>query len=63
VFVLVVAVPALLVLLLGYSVGYGLWSLLVGDPGAEPAGWVTGAVLLLLTVRVGLLLWRRRRRR
>jgi divalent metal cation (Fe/Co/Zn/Cd) transporter len=62
VFVLVVAVPALLVLLLGYSVGYGAWSWLVGGRGAEPAGWVTGAALLLVTVRVGLLLWRRRRR-
>jgi hypothetical protein len=62
VFVLVIAVPALLVVLLGYSVGYGLWTALVGDAGAEPAGWVTGLVLLVGTVRVALLLWRRRRR-
>jgi hypothetical protein len=62
VFVLVIAVPALLVVLLGYSVGYGLWTGLVGDAGAEPAGWVTGLVLLVVTVRVALLLWRRRRR-
>jgi hypothetical protein len=62
VFVLVIAVPALLVVLLGYSVGYGLWTGLVGDAGAEPAGWVTGLVLLVGTVRVALLLWRRRRR-
>jgi hypothetical protein len=40
VFVLVLAVPALLVVLLGYTVGYGLWSWLVGSAGAEPAGWV-----------------------
>jgi divalent metal cation (Fe/Co/Zn/Cd) transporter len=63
VFVLVVAVPALLVLLLGYTVGYGVWSALIGDRGAEPVGWVTGVVLLLVTVRVLLLMWRRRRRR
>lgn len=62
-FVLVVAVPALLVLLLGYTVGYGLWSWAVGDRGAEPVGWGTGVVLLLVTVRVGLFLWRRHRRR
>lgn len=62
VFVLAIAVPALLVVLLGYSVGYGAWAALVGDTGAEPAGWVTGLVLLLVTVRVALTLWRRRRR-
>jgi hypothetical protein len=62
VFVFVVAVPALLVVLLGYSVGYAVWRGLVGSAGAEPAGWITGAVLLVATVRVALLLWRRRRR-
>jgi hypothetical protein len=62
VFVFVVAVPALLVLLLGYSTGYGLWSRLVGGAGAEPAGWATGVLLLVATVRVALLLRRRRRR-
>jgi len=62
VFVLVLAVPALFVVLLGYVVGYGVWSWLVGAPGAEPAGWVTGVVLLVVTLRVALTLWRRRRR-
>jgi hypothetical protein len=61
VFVLVMAVPALLVVLLGYTVGYGVWSGLVGGGGAEPAGWVTGLVLLAVTVRVALVVWRRRR--
>jgi hypothetical protein len=61
VFVLVLAVPALLVVLLGYSVGFGVWSGLLGPSGAEPAGWGTGLVLLVVTVRVALLLWRRRR--
>jgi MYXO-CTERM domain-containing protein len=56
-FLLVFAVPALLVVLLGYVVGHSLWSWLGGlldaafgtslADGAEPAGWVTGALLLL----------------
>jgi hypothetical protein len=62
VFVLVLAVPALAVVLLGYSVGYAVWNWLVGAGGAEPAGWTTGVVLLAVTVRGALLLWRRRRR-
>ena len=60
-FVLVLAVPALLVVLLGYGAGYAAWSSLVGERGAEPAGWVTGAVLLAVTVRGAIALWRRRR--
>jgi divalent metal cation (Fe/Co/Zn/Cd) transporter len=62
VFLLVLAVPALLVVLLGYTVGYGAWSALIGPAGAEPAGWGTGLLLLAATVRVAVVLWRRRRR-
>ena len=68
-FVLVVAVPALIVVVLGYVVGYGLWSWLAGlvDDAAgtslasfaEPAGWITGLLGLGLLV---LALLRRRRR-
>jgi MYXO-CTERM domain-containing protein len=60
VFLFVLAVPALLVVLLGYVVGYGLWSLLPVGAGAEPAGWVTGLLLLAAVVLTGV---RRRRRR
>jgi hypothetical protein len=59
VFVFVFAVPALLVVV----VGYGIWAALVGDPGAEPAGWVTGLVLLAALVRMAVVLRRRRTRR
>jgi membrane associated rhomboid family serine protease len=57
VFVLVLAVPALLVVILGYVVGFRLWSWIGGlvdsatgtslAPRAEVAGWVTGLLLLL----------------
>jgi MYXO-CTERM domain-containing protein len=60
VFLFLLAVPALLVVLLGYVVGYGLWSLLPVGAGAEPAGWVTGLLLLAAVVLTGV---RRRRRR
>jgi len=56
-FLLVFAVPALLVVLLGYVAGYGLWSWIGGRldsalgtslaDGAEPAGWTAGTLLLL----------------
>lgn len=69
-FLFVLAVPALLVVLLGYVVGYGLWTWLGGlvddaagtslAASAEPAGWVTGLVALALLVRA---MVRRRRRR
>lgn len=62
-FVLVFAVPALLVVVLGYAVGHALWGVLVGPADAEVAGWLTGLVLLAATVRVALGLWRARRRR
>ena len=61
-FVFALAVPALLVVLVGYAVGYGLWSAVAGDTGAEAAGWVTG-VLLLAAVVVGAARWQRRRSR
>jgi len=59
---LLVAVPALLVVVLGYVIGHGLWSAVAGDAGAEPAGWITGLVLLVLVTRLSVVLWRRRRR-
>ncbi len=49
-FVLVLAVPALLVVLLGYVVGHGLWSSIAGPDGAEAAGWTTGLLLLALVL-------------
>ena len=61
-FLLVLAVPALLVVVLGYVVGHGLWAWLGGlvdgvlgtslASGAEAAGWVTGVLLLAGLVRV-----------
>ena len=59
---LVFAVPALLVVVLGYVVGYGLWSAVAGPDDAEPAGWVTGLLLLAVLSWVALRLWRRSRR-
>ncbi|TFV65975.1 hypothetical protein E4P40_25910 [Blastococcus sp. CT_GayMR20] len=67
-FLLVFAVPALLVVVLGYVAGHALWSWAGGllddalgtslADGAEPAGWLTGALLLLGVVLAAL---RRRR--
>ena len=62
-FVLVFAVPALLVVVLGYAVGYGVWAGLVGPDDAEVAGWVTGLGLLGVSARIALGMWRARRRR
>ena len=69
-FVLALAVPALLVVVAGYVVGHAVWAWLTGliDPvlgtslasRAEPAGWVTGVLLLVAVVRI--LVVRRRRR-
>jgi hypothetical protein len=71
VFVLVVAVPALLVVVLGYVVGHGLWTWIAGAvdavagtslvSGAEAAGWITGLLGLALAVRWALA-WRRQAR-
>jgi hypothetical protein len=68
-FVFAVAAPALLVVVLGYAVGYaaGAWfSGLFGTSSpvvAERVGWTTGLLLLAVVVRVLLLLRRRRIRR
>ena len=69
-FVLVLAVPALLVVVLGYVIGHGLWSWIGGiiDAGlgtslvsaAEAAGWVTGLLTLVGAVRLAVVLRRRR---
>jgi hypothetical protein len=61
--VLVLAVPALLVVVLGYAVGFTV----AGWFGASPAlgealGWATG-LLLLAAVVVAVVRWRRRVRR
>ncbi len=66
-FVFAVATPALLVVVLGYAVGYaaGAWVTdLLGTSSpvvAERVGWTTGLLLLAVVVRVALLLRRRRR--
>jgi hypothetical protein len=71
-FVLVVVVPAMLVVVLGYVIGHGLWAWIGGmvdatfgtsvAGGAEVAGWTTGALVLAGTVRCVLALRRRRAR-
>ncbi len=64
-FVLVFAVPALLVVVAGYAVGYALveqaYRLTGADPSRTPelAGWATGLVLLAVVIR--LMVARRRR--
>jgi hypothetical protein len=63
VFVFVFAVPALLVVVAGYAVGYGLWTAIVGDAGAEAAGWATGALALVATIGAIARWWSRRSRR
>jgi hypothetical protein len=70
VFVLLFAVPALLVVVVGYVVGHGLWAWIGGmvDAGfgtsvasaAEAAGWGTGLLTLAATVRLAVLVRRRR---
>lgn len=59
---LLVLLPALVVVLVGYSVVYTLWEAagLPGDP--EVAGWIAGFLLLAVVIWV-LLSWRRRVRR
>jgi hypothetical protein len=73
VFVLVFAVPALLVVVVGYVLGHAVWSWLGGlvdraagtsvAGAAEVAGWITGALLLGVVVAVALAWWRHGRRR
>ena len=65
-FVFAAAVPALLVVVLGYVVGFAVaeWfcDLLGAEAGRAPevAGWTTGLLLLGVVVRVLVALWRRR---
>ncbi|WP_346620290.1 hypothetical protein [Blastococcus montanus] len=67
-FVLVAAVPALMVVVVGYVVGFAatewLCTLVAGEPAGTPevAGWITGLVLLAVVARVLVALWRRRRK-
>lgn len=67
-FVLVAAVPALMVVVVGYVVGFAavewLCALVSGEPAGTPevAGWTTGLLLLAGVVRVLVSLWRRRGR-
>ena len=60
--VLVLVMPVLLVVVLGYAVGYTVWEAtgLGGDP--ELVGWVTGLALLVVVTWVLLRVWRRRRK-
>jgi hypothetical protein len=55
-------VPALLVVLLGYVVGYTVWDGVGLGGNPEVAGWVTGLVLLAAVTWALLSRWRRRRR-
>ena len=58
-FLLVLAVPGLLVVLVGYVLGHAVWGGLTPFPSGAAAGWITGVLLLVATVR--LVLVRRRR--
>jgi biotin transporter BioY len=65
-FVLVLAVPALVVVVTGYAVGYALAAWVCGLLGAdvtrtpEVVGWTTGLLLLAVVVWFLLGRWRRR---
>ena len=65
-FVLLFAVPALLVVVAGYAVGYAVAEWAYSLAGAEPArtpevaGWTTGLALLAVVVWLLLSRWRRR---
>ena len=68
-FLLGLAVPAFLVVLVGYVVGHTLWAWVGGlidaaagtslASGAEVAGWITGVLLLAGVLGAGWT-WRRR---
>lgn len=61
--IFVIAVPALLVVVLGYVVGYSIWEAF-GVPGSpEPAGWTLGMGLLAVLTWVLLSRVRRVRRK
>ena len=65
-FVFAAAVPALMVVLLGYVAGYAVAEWVCGLLGVqasrtpEVAGWTTGLVLLAVLVRLLVNRWRRR---
>jgi biotin transporter BioY len=67
-FVFAAAVPALLVVLVGYVAGFAVADWICGLLGNEStrapevAGWTTGLLLLGVVVRQLLGWWRRRRR-
>jgi biotin transporter BioY len=66
-FLFAAAVPALLVVVVGYVAGYAVAEWLCGLLGAEAvrtpevAGWTTGLVLLAVVLRLAAGRWRRRR--
>ncbi|NEK59037.1 hypothetical protein GCU56_14290 [Geodermatophilus sabuli] len=61
-FVLVLVVPALLVVVLGYVVGYALWEWAGGGALLTPEvpGWTAGLVLLAVVLRIAVRRLRRR---
>ncbi len=71
-FLLLLVVPAMMVVVVGYVVGHGLWAWFGGlvdaaagtslAAGAEPAGWLTGALALVVVLRIGVVVLRRRNR-
>ncbi|MDP9429337.1 MAG: hypothetical protein M3Q47_10910 [Actinomycetota bacterium] len=58
--VLVVLVPMLLIVVLGYVVGYSVWEATGFDGDPEVVGWLTG-LFMLAGVTWALLAWYRRR--
>ncbi len=44
--VFVLVVPVLLVVVLGYAIGYTVWEAIGLEGNPEPAGWLTGFALL-----------------
>ena len=66
---LVFAVPGLLLLVLGYTVGYLVVEWLIGVTGAqvpasapEVGGWIAGVLLLTVVTAGAVVRWRRLRR-
>ncbi len=60
-FVFAFAAPALLVVAFGYALGYAVAEGVAASADvSEPAGWTTGLLMLVVVVRIGLKLWRRR---
>ena len=61
--VFVFVVPVLLVVVLGYVVGYTLWEATGLEGNPEIAGWLSGLALLVVVTWLLLSRLRRRRRR